>query len=58
MDQTARSDRVHELTRLTKTELIRIIKRDGHLLWTAHPLEKWSKFDLINEVLRMEGLAL
>jgi hypothetical protein len=46
--------RVRELSRMCKSSLVAIVRRNHPHMWTAHPLERWSKDDLINEVLRDE----
>ena len=43
-----RMDRAARLYKLPKAELIRRIRAHGTLVGTAHPLERWSKDDLVS----------
>jgi hypothetical protein len=49
-----RDIRVRELSRMCRASLVAIVRQARPQMITAHPLERWSKDDLINEVLRDE----
>lgn len=49
-----RMDRAARLYKLPKAELIRRIRAQGTLVWTAHPLERWSKQDLVTKLAEYE----
>lgn len=46
--------RVRVLDRMSKASLAALVRQQGNIIWTAHPLTKWNKDELINEVLRYE----
>jgi hypothetical protein len=56
VDVRERDRRITATCQLTRAALIGIIRNHTNIIWTAYPLEKWSKDDLIAEVLTLRGL--
>lgn len=46
--------RVKELYRLKRVELAGMVRERSGLVWSAVPAEKWSKDELVNELLRLD----
>jgi hypothetical protein len=50
--------RVARLSKMPKRDVVReFVRVVGRPLWSLHPIEKWSKDELIADILRAEGLA-
>lgn len=49
-----RDQRIRDLYRMNKGQLAAIVRGRRNIVWTAAPLERWSKDELINEVLSAE----
>ncbi|MFE4960410.1 hypothetical protein ACFRCW_42350 [Streptomyces sp. NPDC056653] len=49
----ARMARFAELKKLTKATLCQML-RDGGLVWSLHPPEKWTKEEVINDIIEQE----
>lgn len=49
-------DRANQIMRMSKRDLIAIIRANTNIVWTAHPMESWNKDELVNEALRIEDL--
>ena len=46
--------RVREIYRMNKRQLAAFYREHSNMIWSAVPPEKWSKDELVNEVLRLE----
>jgi Leu/Phe-tRNA-protein transferase len=52
---TARDLRISALYKMSKSKLAAHYRRvHPGLIWTAHPLEKWNKDELVNGILHVE----
>jgi hypothetical protein len=51
---SAYDQRVRELYRMPKSRLAPLWRQHHPNAWTAHPVEKWNKDELINDILRAE----
>lgn len=49
-------DRARQIMRMSKRDLIAVIRANANIVWTAHPMASWNKDELVNEALRCEGL--
>lgn len=47
--------RVVEISRMTKAQLAGIVRAHRNIVWSARPVERWSKDELISEVVEFEA---
>lgn len=47
--------RVIEISRMSKAQLAAIVRANRNIVWSAKPVERWSKDELISEVVEFEA---
>lgn len=48
------SDLVKTFYKMSKKTLIELHKKNTQMIWSKYPLEKWSKDEIINDLLQLE----